>query len=57
MEMWQSGRKKRILEDRGGEKMPYMWSEGRIEHILTHTGIKIGVGAVLDERGKRKALG
>jgi len=30
--------------------------EGRIEHILTHTRIKIGVGAVLNERGKEEAL-
>jgi len=26
--------------------------EGCIEHIMSHTRIKIGVGAVLDERGK-----
>jgi len=26
--------------------------EGRIEHIMSHTRIKIGLGEVLDERGK-----
>jgi len=30
--------------------------EGRIEHIMSHTRIKIGLGEVLDERGKREVM-
>jgi len=30
--------------------------EGCIEHIMTHTRIKIGIGAVLDEKGKGEVL-
>jgi len=30
--------------------------EGCIEHVMIHTKIKIGVGAVLDERGKEEVL-
>jgi len=54
MEMRQRGRKKRILEDRREEKMPYMRSGRRIEHIMSHARIKVELGEVLDERGKGK---
>jgi len=30
----------------------YGMEEGHIEHIMSHTRIKIGLGEVLDERGK-----
>jgi len=30
--------------------------EGCIEHIISHTRIKIRIGAFLDERGKREVL-
>jgi len=41
----------------GGEKMPICRvEEGCIEHIMPHTRIKIGVGEVLDERGKRETV-
>jgi len=30
--------------------------EGCIEHIMSHTRIKIGLGEVLDERGKSEVV-
>jgi len=30
--------------------------EGCLEHIMYHTRIKIGLGKVLDERGKREVV-
>jgi len=30
--------------------------EGRIEHIMSHARIKIGLGEVLDERGKGEVV-
>jgi len=56
METRQRGRKKRILEDRGGEKMPHMRSGRCIEHIMSHMRVKIGIGEVLDERGKGEVV-
>jgi len=34
----------------------YRMEEGRIEHIMSHTRIKIGLGEVLDERGKGEVV-
>jgi len=50
MEMRKRGRKKRILEDRG-EKMPHMRNGRRTYRIR-----KIGLGDVLDERGKGEVV-
>jgi len=55
MEMLQ--RERKIVEDRGGEKMPYMWSRRSMYRAqLTHTRNKIGVSAVINERRKEEAL-
>jgi len=57
MEMRKRGRKKRILQDRGEEKCRICgMEEGRIEHIMSHTRIKIGLGEVLDKRGKGEVV-
>jgi len=34
----------------------YGMEEGRIEHTMSHTRIKIGLGEVLDEKGKEEVV-
>jgi len=33
-----------------------MWRKDVLEHIMTYTKIKVGVGTVLDERGKGEVV-
>jgi len=58
MEMRKQGKKKRILSKKEEEKKCRIcgMEEERIEHIMSHTRIKIGLGEVLDERGKGKEV-